>query len=300
MKKLFGVITAMTTPFTVSGSLDIEALEKQTEFLISKKVNCLYPCGTTGEMYLMDAEERELAAETVVKKASGRVTVYIHTGAMREEETLRLSLHAVKTGADGVGIVTPSYFKMSDRAIVRYYAEIAKSLPGDFPIYAYSIPQLSGNDINASVLDEITTKCPNVIGIKYSFPDMNRLLQYLDLKKRSLSVVFGPDQLFLPALVMGCDGIVSGCSGALPELFVEVYAKYIAGDLKAAQIAGIRAAEAVRFFQAGCDLANIKAVLNARGIPAGFMRKPILDLTEEDRLRTVENLRPFFPAEGRQ
>jgi 4-hydroxy-tetrahydrodipicolinate synthase len=245
----------------------------------------------------MSAEERELAAETVVKKAANRVTVFIHTGAMREEETFRLSLHAVKIGADGVGIVTPSYFKMSDRAIVRYYTEIANALPRDFPIYAYNIPQLSGNDISAPVLDEITSKCPNVIGIKYSFPDMNQLIQYLNLKNRGLSVVFGPDHLFLPALVMGCDGIVSGCSSALPEVFVDVYAKYLSGDLKAAEAAGIKAAEAVRFFQTGFDLANIKAILNARGIPAGFMRKPLPELTEDERKLTLTNLRPFVAPE---
>ena len=242
-------------------------------------------------------DERELVAETVVKKAAGRVTVYIHTGAMREEETLRLSLHAVKIGADGVGIVTPSYFKLNDHAIARYFIEIANALPPDFPVYAYNIPQLSGNDISAALLDEITTKCPNIIGIKYSYPDMNRLLQYLNLKNRSLSVVFGPDQLFLPAMAMGCDGIVSGCSSALPEIFMDVYKKFISGDLKAAQAAGLHATEAVKHIQSGFDLANIKAILNARGIPIGFMRKPLLDLTEDERTTKLKNLEPFYSTE---
>ena len=294
MKRLFGVITAMTTPFTAAGSLDPEAMEKHTDFLISKKVNCLYPCGTTGEMYLMTSEERELAAETVVKKAAGRAVVFIHTGAMREDETLRLSLHAVKIGADGIGIVTPSYFNINERAMIRYYTEIANALPSDFPIYVYNIPQFSGNDISASLLDEITAKCPNIIGIKYSYPDMFRLQQYLNLQDRRLSVVFGPDNLFLPSLVMGCDGIVSGSSSALPEVFVDVYEKYIAGDIKGAQAANDIAVEAVRFLQAGHNLANMKAVLNARGIFAGFMRKPLLDCTDEDRDRVVRNLQPFF------
>ena len=80
MKKLYGVITAMTTPFTADNKVDVAALEAQTEYLIQKGVQCLYPCGTTGEMYLMSAEERELVAETVVKKAAGRVTVFIHVG----------------------------------------------------------------------------------------------------------------------------------------------------------------------------------------------------------------------------
>ena len=58
MKKLYGVITAMTTPFTQDNKVDVAALEEQTEFLIQKGIHCLYPCGTTGEMFSMSAEER--------------------------------------------------------------------------------------------------------------------------------------------------------------------------------------------------------------------------------------------------
>ena len=70
MKKLYGVITAMTTPFDEQGKLDLEALRAQTEFLIEKGVNCLYPCGTTGEMFLCSEEERKTIAETVLKTAA--------------------------------------------------------------------------------------------------------------------------------------------------------------------------------------------------------------------------------------
>jgi len=292
MKKLYGVITAMTTPFNASGQVDTAALEKQVEFLISKKVNCLYPCGTTGEMYLMNAEERKTVAETVVKKAAGRVTVFIHTGAMTQEETIGLSRHALEIGADGIGVVTPSYFKINDNAMIQYYCNIAQSLPKDFPIYTYSIPQLSGNEISVNVMEEITSRCANIIGIKYSYPDMNRLAQYLGIKNRSLSVVFGPDQLFLPALVMGCDGTVSGCSGPVPEPFVEVYSKYLAGDLQGAHIAQLKASEAVRILQGGSDLAIFKMVLGARGIPGGYVRKPFLELDEEKKKQIHEAIKP--------
>ena len=136
MKKLFGVITAMTTPFDAQGAVDLNALEAQTQFLIEKGVNCLYPCGTTGEMYLCSAQEREKIAETVVRAAAGRVTVFIHVGAMTQEETIRLARHAESIGADGIGVVTPSYFTVDDRAMVEYYTTVCKSVSPDFPVYA--------------------------------------------------------------------------------------------------------------------------------------------------------------------
>ncbi len=282
LKKLFGVITAMTTPFTENNEVDVEALEQQTEYLIGKGVDCLYPTGTTGEMYLMSAEERELVAETVVKKAAGRVTVFIHTGAMTLEETIRLAQHAHKIGADGVGVVTPSYFNVDDRAMVQYYKDVCSALPQDFPVYVYVIPQLAHNDITAETMDKICAACPNVVGVKYSYPDMSRILQYLRVNNGNFSVVFGADHMFLSALVAGCDGTVSGCSGPFPELFVDVYRLFREGDMEAARLAQDKANDMVWLMKGGADMSIFKNILTFRGIRGGHMRKPLLDLTEEE------------------
>ena len=81
MKYLHGVTTALITPFEKSGALNTEKLAQLAEFLIGKGVDCLYPLGTTGEMLKMTEAERKTAAETVIRTAAGRCTVYIHTGA---------------------------------------------------------------------------------------------------------------------------------------------------------------------------------------------------------------------------
>lgn len=280
MKKLFGVITAMTTPFTEDNQVDYAALEKQVDFLIDKGVNCLYPCGTTGEMYLMSTEERKKVAETVVRKAAGRVTVFIHCGAMREEETIELAQHAHSIGADGVGVVTPSYFTVDGRAMVGYYQRVCAALPEDFSVYVYVIPQLAHNDIPASVMEEIAATCKNVVGVKYSYPDMRRTNEYLRVRGGDFSVVPGADDLFLPALVCGCDGVVSGCSGPFPEPFVNVYKAFCADDLKAAREAQIYATELVYLMKFGADMSIFKNILTMRGVPGGHMRKPLLDMTD--------------------
>ena len=104
MKKLYGITVAMVTPMDEKGQVDLVGVAKLTEMLIAKGVHCLYPCGTTGEMLKLTTQERKQIAETVVKTAAGRVTVFIHTGAESPEKTLELSLHAQQIGADGVGI----------------------------------------------------------------------------------------------------------------------------------------------------------------------------------------------------
>jgi dihydrodipicolinate synthase/N-acetylneuraminate lyase len=281
MKKLYGIITAMTTPFTAEGKVDVKAVEEQTEFLIGKGVQCLYPCGTTGEMYLMSVEERELVARTVVNKAAGRVTVYIHCGAMTVEDTIELARNAHEIGADGIGVVTPIYFTVDDRAMVEYYKTISKAVPEDFPIYVYVIPQLAHNDVSAECMDEIAKECKNIVGVKYSFADMRRIIEYTKVRGGSFSVVPGADDWLLPALVCGCDGVVSGCSGPFPEAFVNVYKAYKAGDLALARKAQDHATKLVYLMRFGADMSIFKNILTMRGVKGGHMRKPLLDLAED-------------------
>ena len=297
MKKLFGVITAMTTPFDTDNKVDVNAIREQTEFLIEKGVQCLYPTGTTGEMFLMTPEERKLVAETVVKTANHRVTVFVHTGAMTIEETIELSKHAHDIGADGVGIVTPAYFNVEDRAMVQYYKDICNNLPDDFPVYTYVIPQLAKNDISPELMEEIVKECsPNVIGVKYSYPDLTRLLEYTRVNNGDFSVVFGADHMFLPALTAGADGTVSGCSGPCPELFVKVYELFKQGKLKEAEEAQKVATDWCWLTRSGADMSIFKNILTDRGITGGYMRPPLRDLPKDDVTKLLEKTRKYYQS----
>ena len=295
MKKMYGVITAMTTPLTENGEINTKAIEEHVEFLISKGVNCLYPCGTTGEMLNLSLEERELVAETVVKAARGRVVVYIHVGAQTTAQTIRLAQHAERIGADGIGVVTPPFFSIKDKAMVQYYKDISSSVSPDFPIYVYVIPQCAANDIPAPLMEQIADACPNVIGVKYSWADCIRLKDYLNIRDGKFSVLFGPDRLFLPALAMGADGTVSGVSGPMPEHFVEVYRAWKAGDVEKARQEQKTANEICEILQSGADMGIFKAVLDFRGLTGGYMRKPLLDLDDQERAELKAKISPYIP-----
>lgn len=280
----------MVTPFDSEGKVDTHKLERLTEFLITKGVNCLYPLGTTGEMLRVSVEERKRVAEAVVRTANGRVTVFIHVGAMNATETVELAKHAHEIGADGIGAVTPVFFGANDRELIHYYKTLSDSVPSDFPIYLYSIPQCASNDLKPEVARQIAKECGNVIGIKYSYPDYLRINDYLTINEEKFSVLPGADRLFLPALAMGCDGVVSGISGVYPEPFVAVYKAFIDGDLtKARRLQRL----AIRFCEAlknGSNMAYFKEALKFRGVDAGHMKNPQLDLISEDAAALRDSL----------
>ncbi len=272
----------MVTPFDEQGQVSLERVERLTDFLIEKGVQCLYPLGTTGEMVRLSAEERKAVAETVVARAAGRATVYIHTGAVKLEDAVELSRHAAEIGADGIGAVTPIFLSANSQEQEYYYSQIITSVPKGFPVYLYNIPQCSANDLTAATAESLANQYDNVVGIKYSLPDMLRTGEYLTVRDGHFSVVQGTDRLFLASLAMGCDGVVSGVSCVYPEPFVAIYEAYRNGDIAKARKWQRVAVQYCEVLRNGSNMAYFKAALRYRGMDTGHMRLPQLDLPSDE------------------
>lgn len=288
MKKLYGVTTAPTTPFKADGSVDLEAVKRNTEFLVGKGIHCIYPLGTTGEMLHLSLEERKQIAETVMETVAGRITVFIHCGADTTAQVVELAQHARSIGADGIGAVTPYYIGVNDREMEEFYVTVAQSVP-ELPVYMYSIPQCAANDIAPAVVVAARKRCPNIVGIKYSYADVNRIIDFCKIE--GLSVLLGPDFMMLQGLTMGCEGAVSGISGVFPEPFVAAYNAYVAGDWKEAEKQQKIAVDYVRMLRGGSNMAFFKTALDYRGQTGGHMRAPQLDLTTEEREAFLKELK---------
>jgi len=127
MKKFYGINPPMVTPFDDNDKVDISKVRALTDFLIEGGVNGLYPTGSTGEMDSMSVDERKQVAEAVVEQNNGRVTVFIHVGAFSLADTITLAKHAYDIGADGIGAVTPIYFRVNPREMEEYYTVTAHS-----------------------------------------------------------------------------------------------------------------------------------------------------------------------------
>jgi len=293
MVKMEGIIVPIVTPFTVDNKIDYKTTEALVEYLIKKNVHSLYPCGTTGEMLKMSIQERKEFVEAVIKFAAGRIPVFVQVGAATTEDTVALAKHAYENRAAGIGVVTPQFFGVSFRELEEFYVTVANSVPKDFPVYLYNIPQCSGNDITPELAESVVAKCENIVGIKYSFPDFSRFKEYLKINNGNFDVVCGPDQLFLPALAMGCKGAVSGCAQCDPEPFCNVYTKFCNGDIEGARKAQSQANELAQIVKAGANMGYFKAAMKYNGLPESHMRAPALDLTEEETQKLFTELETY-------
>ncbi len=295
MQKLFGTVVPIVTPLTEDDKIDVQSLKNLVDHCIDNGLQCLYPCGTTGEMMYLTVEERKQVAEVVLEHTAHRVPVFVQVGAWNLADTIELAKHAVEHGADGIGVVTPVFYKLSDQGLVDFYEAVSKAVPADFPVYLYSIPQNAINDITPACAAAVAEKCPNVVGIKYSFPDFTKLQQFMLIRDESFSVLVGPDHLFEALCAVGGDGVVSGNAMCVPEHYAKIWEAIQAKDYDLATKYQRRTNVLNATMCAINNIAAYKVILKNEGVIATTkMRRPMENLTAEQEaalLKAMDELK---------
>lgn len=291
MKKMVGVNTPVVTPMNEDRSIDFAGLERLCAFLIDQGVHGLYPNGSAGEMALLTTDERKKVLETCVKAAAGRVRVFSMVGAITTAETTELARHAEKSGADGIGVVTPWYFRLDEDELAAHFIAVAKSVSPDFPVYLYGIPQYAVNDITPSLAERIALGAENVLGIKYSYPNLPRMIQFMNVQSGRFALIAGADELFYPALALGGEGTISGNSNLIPEHFVAIHNAFQAGNHDLAKALQRKTNLLCERISGANGIARYKDGLVRRGvIRCAAVRGPLRMLTMDEREKFYADL----------
>lgn len=289
MKTMKGVNVPISCPMTPDQQVDYKSLESLCEYLIDKGVHGLYPNGSTGEMCYLTLEERKKVLETCLKVANGRVQVFSMVGALTTKDTIELAQHAEKVGADGIGVVTPYYFKLDQKELEEYFVRVAQSVSDDFSIYLYGIPQLAVNDITPELAQRVASRCKNVVGIKYSYPDMPRLMKFMNVNDGKFSVLAGPDDLFFVTLCAGGDGTISGNANVVPEHFVAIYDAFQKGDIELARKLQKKTNLMIDYISGPNNMSRYKVCLKHRGVIAhDSIREPLRTISPEEQKELID------------
>ncbi|MDI6812035.1 MAG: 4-hydroxy-tetrahydrodipicolinate synthase [Desulfitobacteriaceae bacterium] len=271
--ELKGVIPAVLTPYDADHHIDTQALKAYVDFLINHGVHGLFAAGTNGEGMLLSAKEKKTLIETITKQAAGRIPVIAHTGAMNSEETLELTRFAQEVGASGAAIVTPWYFAHDEESLYRHYGLAAQACP-DFPIFIYNLPGNAKNDMKPGLVKRLRENFANIIGIKDSSKDLNRLCEYINLMGKDFTVIVGTDSLVVPALLMGAVGVVSAVADVYPEVMIKMYNAFVSGNLEEAvrlQYVVINLRDALK---TGPYVTPYKVALQMRGVNVSGYKPP--------------------------
>ncbi len=274
-----GVYPAIITPMTAEGELNEAAFREVVEFNIQAGVHGFWVAGGTGESVLLDDEENMRIAEIAADQARGRIKNIMHVGAPTTRRAARMAERAARAGVDAICCVPPFFYRYSDEAIVQHYKTVAAA--ADLPLFVYNLPQSTGVEITPELMLKIKEGVPQLKGLKHSALTFSNVRAFA---RMGLDCFIGNSMLMLPALTIGATGCIDGPPNIAPELWVEVWNAYRAGDLKRAEAAQDRASEVSLLCRKYGIHATAKAVLSERlGIDCGDPRLPGLPLTPQQR-----------------
>lgn len=290
-RRLRGTVVPIVTPLTEGDTVDEKSLVRLVEHVISNGAQGIFPCGTTGEMMYLTTDERMHVAEAAIQGAAGRIPVFIQTGAWNLRDTVALSQHAEAAGADGIGVVTPVFYKLSENALIDFYMTVASSVSEDFPIYLYAIPQNAVNDLTPAVCEKIAESCPNVAGIKYSYPDICRMQEFLTIREQTFSVLSGPDHLFTAICAIGGDGVVSGNANVIGAHYAAIWNAVQKRDYDLAMKYQYRTNMLNDILCRVNGIAAYKVMLKREGvIRTSRVRRPMENLTGRQEQELIEQM----------
>jgi 4-hydroxy-tetrahydrodipicolinate synthase len=286
--KLDGIFVPHVTPFTREGDIDEKALRTCVRFWVKNNASGLVPCGSNGEAPYLSKEERKRVIEIVIDEADGKVPVIAGTGSMSTKETVMFTKDAKDLGADAVLVVTPFYFKLSNKEIYEHYTTLLEAV--DMPVILYSVPKFTGFSLEPSVIFQLASKYENVVGVKDSGGSIDTITETIRLVGDKISVLAGATPVTLSTLMLGGTGAVLAVANVFPDICNNLYEAFRNGDYEKAnklqkRISYINEVLVKRHNQ----LSAIKTALQLRGLPGSYPRKPALPLEGEEK-KDIENL----------
>ena len=270
------VLTAMVTPFTADGALDLRTAEQLADRLVRAGNDGLVLNGTTGESPTTTRQEKADLVRAVVDAVGDRAHVLAGVGSNDTAHTLELARDAEKAGAHGLLSVTPYYSKPPEAGLVAHFEQSAAAT--DLPVMLYDIPGRTGVALSHAVLTRLA-RHPQIVAVKDAKDDLAATARLL--AETGLAVYSGTDALNLPLLSIGGVGFVSVVSHVVTPQLVELVRAYDAGDVvRAREInAALQPVYAGLFRTQGVILT--KAALALAGLPVGSVRLPLVDATPE-------------------
>jgi 4-hydroxy-tetrahydrodipicolinate synthase len=221
-----GIYTALVTPFR-DRRVDEEAFAAHIERQIAAGVDGIVPAGTTGESPTLDHEEHIKLIALAVRTARGRCQVIAGTGSNCTAEAVSMTRLAEEAGADGALLVAPYYNKPSQEGLFRHYQAIAGETK--LPLILYSVPGRCGVEIGVETTRRLAEACPQIVAIKEASGNTDRVSQLRAALPAEFTILSGSDEVNLPFLVAGANGVISVASNLIPEQIVRLVTAFARG-----------------------------------------------------------------------
>lgn len=283
-KPLFtGACTALVTPF-LDDKVNYPMMEQLLRRQIDAGIRAVVICGTTGEAPTLSDEEKLEMFHRAKSYVGNDCTIIAGTGTNCTSHAATLSLAAERAGADALLIVSPYYNKATPEGLIAHYLTIAHTV--SIPIILYNVPTRTAVDIPVSVCQRLSP-IPNIVGIKEAGRDVTKVTKLCRCCDH-FSVWSGNDDLTVPAISVGAQGVVSVISNILPEETQDMALAALAGDLDTAAALQQELQPLNELLFCEPNPIPLKAAMQYIGYDCGSCRLPLTELSKENRKRLDE------------
>ncbi len=282
------VITAMVTPFDEERNVDYNSLEKISRHLIEQKTDAVVVAGTTGESPTLTHEEEQEILLCVKSTVAGQAKVVMGAGSNCTKTAIDSSIKAQELGADAILSVVPYYNKPSQQGLIEHFSAIAKSV--DLPIILYNIQGRTGIDMKPETIAFLAKEYKNIVAVKQSNGNLDLISEIKSLCPDDFAIYSGDDSLTLPMLSIGAHGVVSVASHVVGSEIKSMIRNYKSGQVLAASNMHRILYPLFRKIFMAPNPTPIKALLSKMGIIENYVRRPLVELNEQERLELSECL----------
>jgi 4-hydroxy-tetrahydrodipicolinate synthase len=291
MTRFQGCGTALVTPFTDGGDLDLPALRGLVEWQIAEGIDFLVPCGSTGEAQTLEEGERDQVVATVVETAAGRVPVMAGATSNDTRRAVDETKRMCALGVDAILSATPYYNKPTQDGLCRHFLAVAEA--STRPVCLYNVPGRTAVNLLPPTVRQLAGH-PNVLGIKEASGDLRQIMEIIRHRPPGFAVLSGDDWLAFAVVAAGGDGLISVTSNEVPGPMTALVHLASAGDLDAAREAQYRLLPLMDANFLETNPSPVKAGLAAMGKIRNVLRLPLVPVGPA----TGDSLRAALQAAG--
>lgn len=298
MKRISGFITAPFTPLSEDYSLNLDMVKPYAEMIEKNGIDGVFTCGTSGEGYSLSTNERKQVLEEWIKHSSSEKKVIAHVGATGIHDSIDLAKHASKSGAWGIGVINPVFFKPKNiDALVDYCAVISDAAP-DLPFYFYHIPGFTGDSYSmVEFLEKAENKIPALGGIKYTFENLYEFNQCMKVAGGKYEMLHGQDETLIHGLQLGANSGIGGTYNHCFPVYKRILESFRKGDFEGALEHQNIAQEFINVLvKYGGNVVAGKRIMKFLGLDCGPNRLPVksMSASEENNMRSDLDQIGFF------
>ncbi len=273
-----GTGIALVTPFKEDYSIDFDALSNIIEHCINGGVEYLVALGTTGETATLTKEEKKQVYQFIQSQAKGRVKCVAGIGGNYTSEIIETIQSFDFTGYDAILSVSPYYNKPNQEGIYLHYEAIANACPK--PVILYNVPGRTGSNMSVATTLKLAEH-RNIIAIKEASGNSEQFMDLIHAKPDSFEIISGDDNLTLPFLAMGMNGVISVIGQAYPKEFSEMVRLGLNGDFESARKLHYKLYPIMKAIFYDGNPGGIKAVMSMMGLCKNVVRLPLAPVKHE-------------------